>query len=268
MKGRSGCAASAAIAAAILASACAGPPAVHREPVYAALDFEGASYSPWNGQYASAPGNFDFSSTDPYEGSLCGKFSLGEGGDYWLSPATGIESARSELEARDYAPSGSTVFYSWALKIDESYVESEDWQVIGQFHDRPDEARGETWDSYPARSPPLAFKYRSGSLVVAAYSWDSGGVIDLASAPIEKGRWHRIAARVRWSAGRDGEIEAWLDGVPIESPDGRTTYAARNCFNEAGNYLKIGLYRSMAIGTEATVYFDDVKSGPTPDYLR
>ena len=59
------------------------------------------------------------------------------------------------------------VFYSWHFKIDSTYEENDDWQIISQFHDQPDPASGETWDNYPAHSPPLAYKYKNGNLVIS-----------------------------------------------------------------------------------------------------
>lgn len=40
-----------------------------------------------------------------------------------------------------------------------------------------------------------------------------------------------------------------------------TRYNFRNLYNNSGNYLKIGLYRSNEIKTKNVVYFDEIKSG-------
>ncbi|HAP43076.1 MAG: hypothetical protein A2004_01415 [Spirochaetes bacterium GWC1_61_12] len=242
---------------------CAFDPSFDYGPIaYIDEGFESAALPSWESQYSSVE-NFRLTTDQPYEGAAAACFTIKAGGDYWLSPNNGSTTARSELQVMGVAPAGTEVYYSWHIKIDADYAESADWQVIGQFHDQPDLALGESWNGYPANSPPLAFKYREGQLVVAVYSWETAGVMDIALAPLSKGVWHELTTHVRWSTGDDGFIEAWLDDVPIVSPDGITRYRARNCFNQAGNYLKIGLYRSTSILTEATVYYDRIKSGPS-----
>ncbi|PKL91472.1 MAG: hypothetical protein CVV21_07760 [Candidatus Goldiibacteriota bacterium HGW-Goldbacteria-1] len=229
------------------------------------LNFNSQTYSPWEGQYTADGVNFSYTDTGAYEGSYCGKFKIGAGGDLWTSPNNGSQTARSELQLMRTAPAGTEIYYSWYIKIDSSYTESNDWQVIGQFHDQPDPALGETWSNYPAHSPPLAYKYKNGNLIISVYSWDINGVMDIASVPLSKGVWHRIKTRVFWSTENTGFVEAWLDGTAIESGTGLTRYTARNCFNNAGNYIKIGLYRSNSITTEGIVYYDNIKSGLTSE---
>ncbi len=233
------------------------------EIVLVDLDFELQTIEPWEGQYSSYGTNFSISNESPSSGSYCGKFFIGADGDYWTSPNNGTQTARSELQLKGTAPSNTEVYYSWDIKIDGAYQESDDWQIIGQFHDQPDPAIGETWSDYPAHSPPLAFKYRNGSLIISVYSWEINGVMELVSTPLTKDAWHKIITRVYWSTENDGFVETWLDGNLIEGPDEVTRYTARNLFNNAGNYLKIGLYRSKSILTANTVYYDNIKSGLT-----
>ncbi|MBN1462718.1 MAG: heparin lyase I family protein, partial [Paludibacteraceae bacterium] len=64
----------------------------------------------------------------------------------------------------------------------------------------------------------------------------------------------------------DGYIEAWINNSSMTDATGQTTrYYFRNLYNNAGNYLKIGLYRSNDITTTNTVYYDEIKSGLTFD---
>jgi len=229
--------------------------------VFANLNFEDSNHEPWEGQYSILGTNFETSSLSPANGSYSGKFSIGANGDYWTSPTSGIQSARSEIQLKGTAQEGTEIYYSWKLKIDSSYEESNDWQVIGQFHDQPDPAIGETWATYPAHSPSLAYNYRQGQLIIAVYSWETNKVMEIAIVPLSKNTWHTIITHVYWSVENKGFIEASLDGIAIKAANGESRYTARNCFNKAGNYLKIGLYRDKNITTLGTVYYDDVYSG-------
>lgn len=235
------------------------PPAV----VLADLDFEKTDILPWEGQYNE--GNFLILTDADRERNQYGKFLLGEGGDYWISPANGSQTARSEIQLLNSGAIDTRMTYGWDFKIGADYIESDDWQIIGQFHDQPDTAIGETWADYPTHSPPLAIKYRQGTIIIAVYSWETNSVMDIATLNVEKDAWNTLALNVYWSVTGEGTIEAWLNGVPFTAGDGQTVYRARNCFNKACNYLKIGLYRSNAIMTKGIVYFDNIKSGIAVD---
>lgn len=225
--------------------------------------FENGVLSPWEGQFR--PENSAFSEDQPKVGRYCGQFHLGAGGDYWTSPNNGGQSARSEIQVSDSAPVDQELYYSWYLRIGADTVEDPDWQVVGQFHDQPDVNQGETWSTYPAHSPPLSYKYKDRQLIVAVYDWGKGQVMDIASVALAKGEWHQIVTKVKWSEGNEGTVECWLDGKAVTAPNGQSRYQGRNCFNSAGNYLKIGLYRSKDILTAATVYFDEIKIGSSPE---
>jgi len=233
-----------------------------QDVVLADLNFERPDIAPWEAQFNK--GNFARVQDADSSRNYCGMFQLGEQGDYWTSPANGSKTARSEIQLLPSGACEEILYYRWDFKIASEYVESSDWQIIGQFHDQPDPSQGESWATYPKNSPPLALRYRNGELIVAVYSWDKNGVIDIARCKVEKNRWHTLDLKVFWSVGKTGTIEAWLNGESLQAPDGQSVYVGRNCFNRAGNYLKIGLYRSNDIMTKGTVYYDNVRSSHNP----
>lgn len=257
----------------IICSACVASSTYdYGELVYANLDFEDGTHSPWEGQYTESQyeGEHHFKiSLDPPSngGNYSGRFYIGSDGDYWLSPNNGSETARSEIQLKSTAHEGEEIYYSWYFKIDESYVECDEWQIIGQFHDQPDPSIGESWSTYPANPPPLSYKYSNGQFIIAVYSFEESSVMHLIAVPITKGEWHQIRSRVFWSVTESGFMEFWLDGEQLKE-SGVTRYTARNCFNEAGNYLKIGLYRSKDIDSVGIVYFDNIKSGATLESIE
>ncbi|MDC7225954.1 MAG: polysaccharide lyase [Spirochaetales bacterium] len=237
------------------------------ELVYIDLDFEDSNHSPWIASYTETTydgePHFKISNDTPSNGgNYSGRFYIGADGDYWLSPDTGRETARSEIKLKSTAQEGKEIYYSWYFKIDNNYVESDGFQIIGQFHDQPDPAIGQSWNTYPAHSPPLSYNYINGEFIIAVYSFEINHVSYIAAMPIEKGEWHHIKSRIYWSTTDNGFMEFWLDGNKIEE-SGVSRYTARNCFNKAGNYLNIGLYRSNDIDSLGMVYFDNIKSGPT-----
>lgn len=242
------------------------------ELVYVDLDFEDSTHSPWEGHYTentyAGESHFKISTNAPLNGgSYSGRFYIGSGGDYWLSPFSGYRTARSEIQLKSTAQEGKEIYYSWDFMIDNRYIESDGFQIIGQFHDQPDPAKGETWNNYPANPPPLSYNYINGELIIAVYSFEIDHVSHLVAVPITKGEWHQIKSRIFWSTTDHGFMEFWLDGTQIEE-FGVKRYTARNCFNKAGNYLKIGLYRSNDIDSVGIVYFDNIKSGATAESVE
>jgi len=224
----------------------------------ARLNFEASNHDPWEGQYNAR--NFEVATDPDSTINKCGMFQIFENDVYWKSPSSGIETARSEIQLPNSGKCYTTMFYGWDFKIATDYVESDKWQIIGQFHDQPDASAGETWHNYPANNPPLAIRYENGYVVIAVYSWDTEGVMDIARAAISKGSWNKIKIKTHWSTGSDGTVEVWLNGQKMQASGGQSVYTARNCFNKACNYLKIGLYRDKAITTKAIVYYDNVVS--------
>jgi hypothetical protein len=223
-------------------------------------DFESGSISPWEGQYSTAGYSLKLVSDIARSGSRSCKFTIGAN-DVWTSPNTESKSARSEIQIFDVAPPRRAFYYGWSVLIPSDYVESADWQVIGQFHDQPDTGIGQTWASYPPHSPPLAINYKNGMLQLAMSAPDNI-VRVISERAIAKGQWHDVILHVYWSTKKDGFVEAWIDGIPLAAPDGMVTrHYGENLYNNAGNYLKIGLYRSMDIQTENSVFFDEIRSG-------
>ena len=253
-------------------SSCATNPAplhvVTDEPVYVTMDFEANTVSPWETQYSTEGYSLLIVNDFPRSGTKCAKFTIGSDGDLWTSPTSGISSARSEMQIFGVAPAKREVYYGWSIKIPDDYAESSDWQCIGQFHDQPDTSIGETWATYPAHSPPLAYNYKQNKIQIAG-SLPANSTNVLCETTLTKGVWHDIVTRVYWSTGSDGYVEAWIDGVPFTPSNGTDNrFYWPNLYNNAGNYLKIGLYRSTAITTENSVYFDEIKSGSSYDAVK
>ncbi len=230
--------------------------------IFISTDFETQNiFPPWEKQ--CNPESFSIVSKTPRKGTYCAKFSI-DSSEYWTSPSSGIKSARSEIQIFKVAPAQKEIYYGWSMKIPEDYIESSDWQVMGQFHDQPDYENGETWENYPANSPPVSLTYKNGKIGVTVNIPYGNGSEVISERSITKGQWTDIILHIYWSANSNGYIEAWINDVPMTDNSGTITrYNFRNLYNNSGNYLKIGLYRSNEIKTKNVVYFDEIKSGLT-----
>lgn len=223
-------------------------------------DFESKDiFPPWEKQCNSE--SFAIVSDNPRKGNYCAKFKI-DSAEFWTSPFSGIKSSRSEIQIFKVAPTEKEIYYGWSVKIPEDYIESPDWQVIGQFHDQPDYEKGETWDNYPANSPPVSMTYKNGKIGLTV-NVPYGNVTEVISErKISKGKWTDIILRIYWTTNSTGYIEAWINNIAMTDNSGTISrYNFRNLYNKYGNYLKIGLYRSNEIKTKNIVYFDEIKSG-------
>lgn len=235
--------------------------------IFVSTDFETQDiFPPWEKQ--CNPDAFSIVSEAPRKGDFCAKFSI-DSSEYWTSPYSGIKSARSEIQIFKVAPSEKEIYYGWSVKIPEDYIESSYWQVIGQFHDQPDFENGETWDNYPANSPPVSMIYKNGKIGITVCIPYGNGVEVISERPIVKGQWTDVILQIYWSTSSNGYIKAWINDIPMTDNSGTITqYNFRNLYNNSGNYFKIGLYRSNDIKTRNVVYFDEIKSGLTYEDVK
>lgn len=82
-----------------------------------------------------------------------------------------------------------------------------------------------------------------------------------------RGRWNRIIVNARWSRSEDGFVKVWFNGRNVWDYSGPTTNS------NAELYFKYGIYRSFVSRCggpcpDATVYYTDVRQGPTEAAVR
>lgn len=165
---------------------------------------------------------------------------------------------RAEISVNFPYKVGDIVRYKWQMRLPEDFKGDEPknrWWVMGQWHDQPDRTKGETWQGFPGRSPPVSFNYgrRDGkdflSLLVGSPKMKSVGLL-----PITRGAWHSIDVIIKWSQGVDGQVEVFFDGskAPV------VTGTGPNMHNGFHHYLKLGMYRHPEIATENRLDIRDV----------
>lgn len=208
---------------------------------------------------------------------------------FTVSPASNINNGnRAELTFDQMIESGDETFYEYNLFIptdywDVSSLRADDgkpnWQILGQWHDQPDECLGETWEDIADHSPPIALYYNFLTLSDNEYTnllsdpdfteifgmdpnWNdistialeySGSVI--AIHEIKKGEWVRLKFNIKWSEDSDGFIQAWIGQNAFTN--GKIT--GSNMLNNASHYFKFGFYRNPTSPFTNKVYYDDLE---------
>lgn len=153
---------------------------------------------------------------------------------------------------------GDRVRYSWKFMIPpdfQSDAPKNRWCLIGQWHDQPDETRGETWDNFPSRSPTVLIglgeldgKPALGINYGLDQSQQFGPVF------LKPGTWHSLAVVIQWSQQEDGKATFYFDdmGKPL------TTITGANMHNGYQHFLKLGMYRHPEIATDNSIHLDSV----------
>jgi hypothetical protein len=173
----------------------------------------------------------------------------------------GTKSARFELRDTDPLSNSGTRaeisfpypttlnrWYAYAL-----YAPSADYKI-----DADDDVITQ-WHQGASATPALCVRVKNDRIYLRVLgTWIDLGVF-------EKDKWRAYVMHVNHSAGSDGLIEMWRDGVKIVNRSGPNMYAVTGDYHNPN--LKLGIYKSDWNGTGTTqttkrvLYFDDIKMG-------
>lgn len=176
---------------------------------------------------------------------------------------------RAELKVGDkeiervHGSHGHEMWYGWSLLVPNGYEHPPggQFQVVGQWHHRPQEALASDRHPQVSGPPPLILHLSGGQgrhvLTLLGRAARNAEPRTLGVRPMREGAWSDLVFHIRWSTGSDGFVEAWLDGRPFTAGKvyGRTLYSP------ASNYLRLGLYRGKGFTTRNQVYYDEVRIG-------
>jgi hypothetical protein len=159
---------------------------------------------------------------------------------------------------------GQEMWYGWSLLVPAgfSHPSGGKFHIVGQWHHRPARPRRPGEPPQVSGPPPLALRLaaQNGWNVFTLVGRDSpqAPTRTLGSIPVRSGAWADLVLHIRWSAGSDGFVEAWLDGRPLTQGrrPGPTLYDPAS-----NNYLRLGLYRGDGFRTTNHVYYDEVRIG-------
>ncbi len=142
---------------------------------------------------------------------------------------------------------GETLRYEWRFRLPpdfQSDAPQNRWWIIGQWHDQPDPTKGETWEGFPSRSPPLLIGLGEiGGRMALGIEYGPTQAQKHGPLYIDRGVWHHIAFIIHWSQNDDGSAQVFLDDMqqPV------VTFRGRNMHNGYQHFLKLGMYRHPGI---------------------
>lgn len=173
---------------------------------------------------------------------------------------------RSEVALEYPFREGDTVRYRWDVLVPSTFVNDHPRNLrntIAQWHDQPDEARGECWRTKPRLGSPLSLRLASRdgrALQMSLHARDTrtraSGAFEIATIPYD--RWVSIDVRITWSQDTDrGAVTVALDGAG--DPDPVVAFRGFTMNNRLPHYLKVGLYRNEAIRADNRLYLRQLR---------
>lgn len=184
----------------------------------------------------------------------------------YLNRATSPKSFRTEVSSGghvDILPGGE-YWYAFSVYLPSDYATDNIWEMVAQWHNVPDQSKGEATDL----NPPLSLNSANGEWMISTI-WDSR-ILTLKSSyegkerfylgPYKKGVWTDWVFHMKWSPFSDGLLQVWQDGKLVVNKKGGLA------FNDVvGPYMKLGIYkgwsdRTSPVGnvSQRTLYHDDV----------
>jgi len=170
-----------------------------------------------------------------------GNYSMRSSLERWVDPV----SYRTEAVPDDQDTHvGDELWYGISIFLPDEYVADPIWELVTQWHGRPDFDIGEDW-----RNPIMALFSEDGEWLLNVI-WDSkentfesgervyDGSESFDLGPHERGRWTDWVFHIMWSYEDDGILQVWKNGELVVDRVGP------NAFNDAqGPYLKFGIYK-------------------------
>ncbi|MEM8715148.1 MAG: DUF4347 domain-containing protein [Cyanobacteria bacterium P01_G01_bin.4] len=137
---------------------------------------------------------------------------------------------------------GRTYTYRFRTFLPNSWQNDPSWEILTQWHKRPDKHLGETSGNPPAKI------FSTGGQLQVRHKWSAAAVTNKGSNQVSgatsysggytKGRWVQWEFIAKWSYKADGVFKAYKDGKLIAARQGP------NAFNDAvAPFMKIGIYK-------------------------
>jgi len=160
---------------------------------------------------------------------------------------------RAEVSVNYPFIEGDEITYTFDIKLPQDFKGDSPqnrWWIIAQWHDQPDPSMGESWVTFPKRSPPV-------SIFVEEKNGKPGIGIEVRDQnqkswfPFPLGEWLTLKITLHWSTQQDG----WVEFSVANHPEFHRHFSGKNMLNAYQHYLKMGQYRHPEIKQLNQVYF-------------
>ena len=136
---------------------------------------------------------------------------------------------------------GAEQWWTHALLFPDDYTaphatmaDSWPWGVVFDFHQTGSEGQANFEIDVVGKPPELQLAISAGAVVSSGAA--GSPTRHFPAGPLIKNRWYRFVYHIRWSSGRDGFFDAWVDGRRMLDYRGPTLYAGQGCYLKLANY--------------------------------
>ena len=137
--------------------------------------------------------------------------------------------------------SGAEQWWSHALLFPDDYtlpvasaVDPWPWGVVFDFHHTGSEGQANFEIDVAGKPPELQLSISAGPVVSSGAPGSPTRHFPV--GPITRNHWYEFVYHIRWSSGRDGFFDAWIDGRNVLAYRGPTLYAGQGCYLKLANY--------------------------------
>lgn len=156
---------------------------------------------------------------------------------------------RSEVTVNYPYKIGDTVEYKFEIKMPSNFTAGKDkrkWIILAQWHDQPNKALGETWNKFPARSPPVSLQAREDNGKLLLFIDYPGNKSFFFSIPYDE--WVSMSFLFNWSPANLGSLKFQTGNIGY-------IFDGKNMWNNYHHYLKFGIYRSPTVTHDLNLFF-------------
>jgi hypothetical protein len=136
---------------------------------------------------------------------------------------------------------GAEQWWTHALLFPDDYTaprataaDSWPWGVVFDFHQTGSEGQANFEIDVVGKPPGMQFAISAGPVVSNGAPGSPTRIFPV--GPIIKNHWYRLVYHIRWSSGRDGFFDAWVDGARALDYRGPTLYTGQGCYLKLANY--------------------------------
>ena len=163
-------------------------------------------------------------------------------------------SARAEIQpnAGSSNSASSEAWFGFSMYVPSDWFVSTNPESPIQFHQAP----------YVDGSEPVGFWIDGANFEMMITKGKNAGNTYIKGPAVKKGAWNDVVLHVKWDAGSNGIVEAWVNGTQFADYKGITNYPGQ------GYYTKVGAYKwywqdpsTKDNGSKRVYYFDEFRIG-------
>lgn len=180
-------------------------------------------------------------------------------GDFWAGD-TANDRTRSELQCQTKEPFDTSIWVSFAVRLQANPGILSDSLVIGQFHATEDAGDYSGFPAFELNLHQDGLYIYTASVAAASQATSYPRVERAAAIPFPLNTFHNFVIRIKFNFSGAAELQVWMNGVSVVNISG----VSIGMNDTQGPYWKHGLYWRPETAEQTVVsYMDNFEIGTT-----